>query len=89
MQAVRLLLSLIEGSIDMDVYKQVADSLDDFVILKRRLETIYERFVNEDLKIGEQATLAQVDASLRKESFLGVILEGFDIYCLINQLVTA
>ena len=53
MQAVRLLLSLIEGSIDMDVYKQVADSLDDFVILKRRLETIYERFVNEDLKIGE------------------------------------
>lgn len=73
----------------MDVYRQVADSLDDFVIMKRRLETIYERFVTEDLNLPEGAPLSQVDGSLRKDSFLGRILEGFDIYCLINQLVTA
>ena len=67
----------------------MADSLDDFVILKRRLETIYERFVVEDLQLSEGATPAQVDAALRSDSFLGKIFEGFDIYCLINQLVTA
>ena len=67
----------------------MADSLDDFVIMKRRLETIYQRFITEDLKLNEGATVAQVDASLRKNSFLGCILEGFDIYCLINQLATA
>lgn len=89
MQAVKLLLSLIEGSVDADVYRQVADSLDDFVILRKRLDTIYLRFVVEDLRLGEAAQAAQVDAALRKDSFLGRIFEGFDIYCLINQLATA
>ena len=90
MQAVKLLLSLIEGAVDADVYRQLADSLDDFVILKRRLETIYERFVVEDLRLPrETSTNKQVDAALRKDSFLGRIFEGFDIYCLINQLATA
>jgi len=89
MQAVKLLLSIIEGSVDMDVYRQVADSLDDFLILRRRLEAIYNRFVLEDLQLSEGATPVQVKAALRKDSFLGNIFEGFDIYCLINQLATA
>lgn len=58
MQAVKLLLSLIEGSVDADVYRQVADSLDDFVILRKRLDTIYLRFVVEDLRLGEAAQAA-------------------------------
>jgi hypothetical protein len=57
--------------------------------MKRRIETIYERFVKEVLRLGDNASLAQVDASLRKDSFQGKVLEGFDIYCLINQLATA
>lgn len=43
----------------------------------------------EDLRLSEGATVAQVDAALRRDSFMGKIFEGFDIYCLINQLATA
>jgi hypothetical protein len=41
MQSVKLLLSIIEGSIELPVYRQIADSLDDFVILTKRLNQIY------------------------------------------------
>jgi hypothetical protein len=30
MSAVKLLLSLIEGSVDKEIYQQISDSLDDF-----------------------------------------------------------
>jgi len=31
--AIKLLLSIIDGSVNIDIYKQIADSLDDFLIL--------------------------------------------------------
>jgi hypothetical protein len=90
MSAIKLLLSIIEGSVDMDVYRQIADSLDDFLILTKRMGDIYDRFIREDLKLNpESATLAQVKGALRKDSFKEKIIEGFDIYCLINQLAKA
>ena len=59
MSAVKLLLSIIEGSVDMDVYRQIADSLDDFVILNKRLENLYYRFCHEEL--GLNPDIASLD----------------------------
>jgi len=90
MSAIKLLLSIIEGSVDMDIYRQIADSLDDFLILTKRMDGIYDRFIREDLNLNpETASLTQVKNALRKDSFKEKIIEGFDIYCLINQLAIA
>ena len=89
MSAIKLLLSIIEGPVDMEIYRQIADSLDDFQILIHRMETIYEKFTKEDLKLPETATLAQVNDALSRGSFEGNITEGFNIFCLINQLAIA
>jgi hypothetical protein len=44
--------------------------MDDFIILKRRMEQIYEIFVSEELGLApEKATVATVNSKLRKESF--------------------
>jgi hypothetical protein len=44
--------------------------MDDFIILKRRMEQIYKRFVKEELKLSvEKSSVATVNAHLRKESF--------------------
>jgi len=56
MTAIKLLLSIIEGTVDVDIYRQIADSLDDFVILTDRMESIYEKFVREDLNISVNST---------------------------------
>ena len=91
MSAIKLLLSIIEGPVDHDIYRQIADSLDDFLILTKRMEDIYERFIREDLALPNAGSLSvsQVTDCLRKDSFKGSIIEGFDIYCLINQLAIA
>ena len=69
MSAIKLLLSIIEGSPDFEVYKQIADSLDDFLILQLRMEQIYERFVTEELMLPNTATEKEVNAALTKDSF--------------------
>ena len=85
MSSVKLLLSIIEGAVNKSIYRQIGDSLDDFVILNKRMNIIYERFVSEDLKLNpDTATLSQIKDALRKDSFKGNIIEGFDIFCLIN-----
>jgi hypothetical protein len=47
MSAIKLLLSLIEGSVDMDIYRQIADSLDDFMILIKRMTIIFDVFISD------------------------------------------
>ena len=85
MSSVKLLLSIIEGAVDKVIYRQIADSLDDFVILNNRMDMIYDRFISEDLGLNpDTATLSQIKTALRKDSFKGNIIEGFDIFCLIN-----
>jgi hypothetical protein len=85
MQAIKLLLSIIEGSIELPVYRQIADSMDDFIILQRRMQQIYKSFVSDELMLDpEKASVSTVNAHLRKTSFQGAIREGFDIFCLIN-----
>jgi hypothetical protein len=60
MSAIKLLLSLIEGSVDMEIYKQISDSLDDFNILLKRMEVIFGRFVTEKLELPDGATLDEI-----------------------------
>jgi len=54
--AIKLLLSIIEGSIDLDIYRQIADSFDDFMILQSRMEEIYEKFISDELNLPDTAT---------------------------------
>ena len=51
--AIKLLLSLIEGSVDEEIYMQIANSLDDFFILKKRLSLIYTKFLVDELGFSE------------------------------------
>lgn len=60
MSAVKLLLSLIEGSVDKSIYQQISDSLDDFTILMKRMETIFDRFVTEKLGLDSLAPLEKI-----------------------------
>jgi hypothetical protein len=57
MSAIKLLLSLIEGSVDMDIYRQIADSLDDFIILIRRMTIIFDVFISEELELPQESSL--------------------------------
>jgi hypothetical protein len=60
MNSIKLLLSLIEGPVDTEIYRKIADSLDDFTILKKRLESIYERFLDEELGLPPDAPISVI-----------------------------
>ena len=84
MNAVKLLLSMIEGTVDEKIYEKVSDSLGDFKIILSRMETLYTEFMTEELGLPENSSLARVQSSLKSDSFDGQISEGFDIYDLLN-----
>ena len=84
MNSIKLLLSIIEGPVDMEIYRLIADSLDNFEILIARMEIIYVNFITEDLGLTEEASLEVICNTLDKNSFKGNITEGFNIFCLIN-----
>ena len=42
MNAVKLLLSIIEGSVDEDIYEKVSQSIGDFDVVLKRMEFVYE-----------------------------------------------
>jgi len=86
MKAVRLLLSLIEGSFELDIIMHITQSLDDFSAIMARLHYVYEAFVTGALKLNLTASLSTVNAALKKDSFDGAVIEGFDIFILVNQL---
>ena len=86
MNAVKLLLSIIEGTVDEKIYEKVSQSLGDFQVILQRMETLYYEFVTEELELPENATFDAVQKNLKSDSFDGQISEGFDIYDLLNQL---
>jgi hypothetical protein len=67
--SLKLLLSLIEGPVQLPVYEEFASAFDDFVILTRRMEAIYEQFVTIELGLPEDSGINFVQSMLRKESF--------------------
>ena len=87
MKSVRLLLSIIEGRIDHDIFKNITLSLDDFEVIFERMNHVFKKFLQDELKLNpETATLAQIQNSLKKDSFEGDIQEGFDIFILVSSL---
>ena len=71
MNAVKLLLSIIEGTVDEKIYEKVSQSLGDFQIILSRMETLYEEFVTEELALPYNSTLERVQGSLKSDSFDG------------------
>ena len=56
MNAVKLLLSIIEGTVDEKIYEKVSQSLGDFQVILQRMETLYYEFVTEELELPENAS---------------------------------
>ena len=49
------------------------------------MKSIYNKFVSEDLGIDpEETSVEEVNSCLLKDSFTGSVIEGFDIYSLLN-----
>jgi hypothetical protein len=71
-KAVKLLLSIIEGPIDREIIKSVSISMDDFLVVVQRLETVFQSFVENDLSLNPAtATLSEMNGCLKKDSFDG------------------
>lgn len=87
MNSVKLLLSILEGPVDEEISARISASLGDYQIVIKRMETIYYQFLEEVLCIPPESSLAKIQKSLKKDSFDSFILEGFDIFSLLNQLV--
>ena len=69
-KSVNLLLSLIEGSTNIDAIKRLSYSLDDFQIVFKWLSNIYQNFLTQTLKITVKSpNLSYVNSSLKNDSF--------------------
>jgi len=84
--AIKLLLSIMEGPPNKEIYREIAESFDDFKILQNRMTEIYHKFVLQELELPLTSTPKEINSRLVKDSFKGCIKEGFDIYCMINLL---
>ena len=51
------------------------------------MESVYYQFLEEELGIPADSTEARVQKALQRDSFDSCIMEGFDIFSLLNQLV--
>lgn len=87
MNSVKLLLSILEGPVDPDISSRISASLGDFQVVINRMESVYYQFLDEELKLDKEASENKVKKSLKKDSFDSCILEGFDIFSLLMQLV--
>jgi len=56
MRSVALLLAIIEGQVEVEMYERVAASMDDFSIVTQRMEFVYTSFVNDELCIDPSIT---------------------------------
>lgn len=87
LNSVKLLLSILEGPVDVEISERISASLGDFQIVIKRMESIYYQFLEEELNIPADSPFSKVQKSLGKDSFDSCILEGFDIFSLLNQIV--
>ena len=49
MNSVKLLLSILEGPVDEDISQRVSGALGDFYVVIKRMESVYEQFVTQEL----------------------------------------
>lgn len=84
MNSVKLLLSILEGPVDPEISARISASLGDFQVVIRRMESVYFQFLEDELNLPAEAPANKVQKSLQKDSFDSCILEGFDIFSLLN-----
>lgn len=84
-----LLMSLIEGEVDLDIMMRMAFSLD-MSVLKARMLNVFTTFAQETLGREEinikDLNLNLIQSKLKRDSFEGTINEAFQIYILMNSL---
>lgn len=86
---VTLLLSLLEGDLDVDKVEKMANALD-FKVVKDRLLAVFTHFAKEILERDdinmETLNVNHVNDKLIKDSFEGGINEAFELYILMQTL---
>lgn len=87
-----LLISLIEGEVDLNIMTQMAFSLD-IGVLKERMLTVYKNFIAEvrGKERGGQVdvntvSLITVMKEMRRNSFDFTIKDAFQIFILFNSM---
>jgi hypothetical protein len=86
---VTLLLSLLEGDLDIPKVQKMAGSLD-YTVVKDRMLIVFTFFAQQileqpDLDVA-QVTISQINNRLIRDSFEGTINEGFELYILMQTL---
>jgi len=81
-KAVSLLLSLLEGELDPEITRHIAESLD-FETCKARMAEVFKEFLRE---MGMEGGLGALEGRLKKDSFNGDVQEGFNLFCLLSKL---
>jgi pyruvate dehydrogenase E1 component alpha subunit len=82
---VTLLLSLLEGDLDIPKIHKMSNALD-YTVVKDRMLTVFTSFAEKILEASNldiaSLTLSQVNNRLIRDSFEGSINEGFELYIL-------
>jgi hypothetical protein len=60
MNSVKLLLSILEGPVDVDISARISASLGDYQIVIKRMETVYNQFLEEQLNLPVDAPLNKI-----------------------------
>jgi|LauGreDrversion4_2_1035121.scaffolds.fasta_scaffold1139773_1 hypothetical protein len=86
---VTLLLSLLEGDLDIPKITKMSNALD-FTVVKERMLTVFTTFSEkilgeEEIDIAE-LTMSTLNNRLERESFEGSINEAFELYILMQTL---
>jgi hypothetical protein len=84
-KTVTLLLSLLEGEVDLAISKQIAERLD-VPMCKRRLLELFRSFVATFGLQVKPGVLEQVNRLVKKESFQDCLMEGFELFALLSKL---
>jgi len=82
----KLLISLLEGQPNLAILNKIARTLEIDTV-RDRLEGVFRYFVTKELNANlATVKLSDVNGMLRKHHFDGDLLEGFDLYSLMNIL---
>ena len=84
-KTVTLLLSLLEGETDLDLSQEIAERLDAGICKQRMLEQFRSFVTSLGLQV-RQGVLERVKRALKRDSFQGVLQEGFELFALLSKL---
>jgi len=80
-----ILLSLLEGNPDEEIYLKIGETLDVGVI-RERIAKVYSHYVTTELNLKPDARATTINSTVSSENFEDYIYEGFDLYVLLKKL---